>query len=166
MLWTWHPHGRQWISQTLQPGDEYELNDQARLWAIDLNRLLLFARPSVAVNGQLTLPLHPLADRDEITIGTALWCVSFDSMPERKVFRSTGDPLHCVRCCGPLMDGEVTIICPQCHTHYHDSEALPCWTYGPTCARCRRPTGREIWQPAPLHGSSRKLRHDHTATTR
>lgn len=166
MLWTWHPDETQWIPRTLQPGEEHALSDQARLWVIDPDRLVLFARLSAAVNGHAALPIHPLADRDEITIGTAHWCVSFDSMPMREIFRATDQPLQCGRCCGPLGDGEAVIVCPQCRAHHHDSETLPCWTYGPTCGRCHRPTGETLWQPAPLHRSQRRGRPDAAHPTR
>lgn len=165
LLWSWDNQESRWHAQPLMPGGEVSLAEEARLWAMHDEVVILFARPGVGINGTAVLPIHPIADRDEITIGTAIWCVSFDSVPERKVFRSTGPPLQCGRCYGPLSDGEATIQCPQCHAHYHDSEALPCWTYGP-CARCRRPTGGAVWHPAPLHSSLRRPRHGHTPTAR
>jgi len=166
MVWTWQLTERQWIPQQLPLGEEYALGDQARLWAIEPDGLLLFAKPAVAVNGQPALPLQPLADWDEIAIGLALWCVGFDAVPEREIFRTTDPPLHCARCCNPFLAGTRTIICPQCDAHYHDSETLPCWTYGPTCTRCQRPTGGTVWHPAPLHRSSRRHHHGHPPAAR
>lgn len=163
LLWTWHAQEARWQAQPLCPGEECVLDDQARLWVIDQERLLLFARRSVAVNGHSARPIHQLADRDEIAIGTALWCVSFDAVPQRQTFRTNGHPLHCARCSGPLSDGDLTIRCLQCHAHYHDNEDLPCWTYSATCAHCRRPTGGTVWQPAPVHRPSRRPRHGQTS---
>lgn len=166
MVWTWQQHEREWASRTLQPGEEYALSDEAKLWAIEPNHLLLFAQPPVAVNGQPALPLQPLADRDEISIGPSLWCVSFDAVPEHDIVPAANPPLHCARCCNLFLTGTRTIICPQCQARYHDSVSLPCWTYGPTCTRCQRPTGGTVWHPAPIRRSSRNVQHGHAPTAR
>jgi hypothetical protein len=150
ILWAWHNRDTRWEAQPLVPGDEISLSADARLWLVQEDLVILFARPGVSLNGTAALSMHAVADQDEITIGTAIWCVSFDSIPERKTIRSAHQPLQCGRCCGPLSDGEAVIVCPQCRATYHDSESLPCWTYGPTCAGCRRSTARSIWQPEPV----------------
>lgn len=166
ILWTWHDQNRQWKPQPLQPSDDIALGKEARLWAIQNDTILLFARPSVFVNGRPALPLQPLADRDEIHIGAAVWCVSVDSLPTHERFHASEQVIQCARCQGVLADGDATIICPQCQARYHDTTRLPCWTYGPTCARCRRSTARSIWQPEPLSRSTRTLKHDHAPIAR
>ncbi len=166
MIWTWQQERIQWVSHTLSIGGEWPLGEAAVLWAIADDILLLFAREQVAVNGIAALPIQRLADRDEMTIGTTTWCVSFDALPAREVFHAIDQPIHCTRCHGLFCQGDAMIVCPQCRACYHDHDELPCWTYGPTCARCGRATAQMVWQPDPLSRSSRRVRHDDTTAPR
>jgi hypothetical protein len=166
ILWIWHDPEQQWKSQPLQPGNDYLLNEHARLWVVQTDVAILFAKPDVAVNGRAALPFQPLADRDEITSGIAHWCVSFVAQPERDAFRAFHQPIQCARCCGPFADGEPTIICPHCRARYHDHDTLRCWTYGPACSRCHRSTTEPQWEPAPLHRSTRRSRHNDASASR
>jgi len=166
LLWTWHNQETRWHAQHLERGEEVSLSEDARLWVVQDDLAILFARPSVGLNGCAALPLQPLADRDEIVIGTAHWCVSFATPPERNIFRAAGQLLQCARCCGPFTDGEHTITCPRCRARYHDSDSLRCWTYGPVCARCHRSTSETLWEPAPLRRSPRRSRHGEASTSR
>ena len=163
ILWTWQTEDQRWRPQAVAAGAELPLGDAARLWTAQDGGALLFAQPSVTVNGRSALPLNVIEDRDEIRVGSTTWCLSFDSAPIRERFHDAGQAIHCARCQGPLADGEATILCPQCHARYHDGE-LRCWTYVSTCGRCRRSTAQRVWQPDPLIRTTRTLRHDGTTT--
>lgn len=166
LLWTWQDQEARWQAQHLMQGEEVSLSEDARLWVVQDDLAILFARSSVGLNGRAALPFEPLADRDEITIGTAHWCISFVAQPERDVFRATHQSIQCARCCGPFTDGEPTTTCPHCRARYHDHDTLRCWTYGPACTRCHRSTTETLWEPAPLHRSTRRSRHGDAAASR
>jgi len=106
--------------------------------------------PTVCVNGRrLDLGIHHLAEKDEIRVGPNLMLFSAESLPRVESFPGTGKP-RCPRCRQPIDAGSDAVKCPTCRVWYHQSEELPCYTYGETCCLCSRPTDLEggySWTP-------------------
>jgi hypothetical protein len=117
-------------------------------------RWVLFSRDArLQINGEpVWLGLRVLRDRDEIRLvsGERLY-FSSERLAEVVPLPAPPRPVHCARCRKPIEAGEPAVLCPQCQTWHHQSDALPCWTYGERCALCPQPTSLSAglhWSPA------------------
>jgi len=110
---------------------------------------------SAKVNGRAPLfGVHVLQDKDEI------WFMNGDV--GCRVFFSTENPAHvepfpsmdhaffCPRCKQKITEGSPSVKCPRCDIWHHQSDDLPCWTYGHHCGVCDQPTdldSGDLWTP-------------------
>jgi LSD1 subclass zinc finger protein len=91
------------------------------------------------VNGQaLTLGLRVLRDRDEIWLEGHRCFFSDEQLALVAPYPESLRRADCPRCRQPLEPGQPAVRCPSCQAWHHASESLPCWSYAPTCAVCRR----------------------------
>ena len=113
-------------------------------------RWMLFAAPgAVRVNGlPVRLGLRVLADRDEIVSGGRRLFFSTESLPVIEPFAGAA-AVVCPRCRQPVQPGAASIRCPKCGVVHHQTEDLPCFRYGETCAMCDQPSDSESFQWSP-----------------
>lgn len=111
---------------------------------------------AVYVNSMpLRLGLHVLQDRDEIRIGGRRFFFSAESLARVVPFPGSDRVLLCARCRQQIADGTPAVGCPSSHcgAWHHQTDELPCWTYGATCTLCDQPTALEAgyrWTPMDL----------------
>jgi hypothetical protein len=115
---------------------------------------VLVGRPGalIMVNG---LPLlggiRALRDRDEVRgPGPEHWFFSSELLARVEAFPGPGQ-VPCPRCRQPIEPQTPAVRCPDCRLWHHQTEALPCWTYGETCAQCHQATALDAgyrWTPA------------------
>jgi len=106
----------------------------------------------VRINGQSLLAgLSVLRDRDEILIGgRSRLYFSTEQLAKVEPFPGGDDPAFCARCRQPIQPGAPAVRCPFCGHWCEQSEAKPCWTYGPTCPLCEQLTAFDAglrWTP-------------------
>ena len=113
---------------------------------------------AIWVNGETVLGgLKVLRHRDEILVGSELYCYSAQSRPVVSAFAlAEGERRpRCGVCRMAIEDGQAAVACPQCGRIYHQLEAAGeqgaklCWTYKPACL-CGHPTGLgedDAWRP-------------------
>ncbi|MSU57211.1 MAG: hypothetical protein EXS35_03350 [Pedosphaera sp.] len=128
----------------------YARGELPPLWA-----LLGAAEAHVWVNGQpLAGGLRVLRDRDEILIaGRTRFYFSTEELAKVEPFTAGEHPVFCARCRQPIQSGTPAVRCPGCGHWCEQSEAKPCWTYGPTCPLCDQPTAFDTglrWTPEEL----------------
>ncbi len=109
----------------------------------------------VAVNGwPLATGLHAARDRDELRVGGAgPVYFSTETLAIVAPFPGAERPIYCPRCKQEIRPGTSAVKCPQCGAWHHQTEDLPCWTYGPHCALCDRKTDLSTgfqWTPEEL----------------
>jgi hypothetical protein len=114
--------------------------------------LLIPAAVPVLVNGAPSpLGLVVLADRDEIRVpGLPPVFFSTETLAAIVPFPAGAPRGFCPRCKQPIELGASAVSCPDCGLWYHQSDTLPCWTYGDRCAACARPTPLDTgfsWTP-------------------
>ena len=128
----------------------YESPEKTPLW-------VLFGKEAsgVRLNGQSLLAgIAVLRDRDEILIGgrTRLY-FSTEEHARIEPFPGAAEPVFCARCRQPIQAGTPAVRCPGCGHWCEQSEAKPCWTYGPMCPLCDQPTAFDTglrWTPEEL----------------
>jgi hypothetical protein len=177
MAYLWQHNGSTWTRQPLsgkyfglqpdrgapvQPSDalpangvaaalaHYASREQTPLWA-----LLGREDSAIRVNGRL-LPagITVLHDRDEILIGarTRLY-FSTEELAKIEPFPGGSEPAFCARCRQSIQPGTPAVRCPACGHWCEQTDAKPCWTYGPTCPLCEQPTAFDAglrWTPESL----------------
>jgi hypothetical protein len=112
-------------------------------------RCALLAERDVRVNGIPALPLHVLADRDEIHAGGDVFFFSSESPFEVGRFPGFDREVRCARCKGKLVADTACIACPRCRAWHHE----PCWYYAPHCGgdNCGQATAGISWVPEPVN---------------
>jgi hypothetical protein len=120
--------------------------------------LLVLAGTPAWVNGDPVVGgLRVLVHRDEIVVGSELYCYSAHSRPIVSAFTLAAGARRprCGVCRMAVEDGQAAVACPQCGRLYHQLEAAGehgaklCWTYLPACL-CGHPTALgadEPWRP-------------------
>ena len=173
----WHIDGNSWVRRSLlsdgvavsalrerpnstlparsQEGAPVWLRQYARADAPPIWVLLSGVTPHVWVNGQaLSCGLRVLRDRDEILIPGLTRCYFSTEDPARvEPFPAGEGPVFCARCRQPIQPATPAVRCPACGHWCEQSEAKPCWTYGPTCPLCEQPTAFDTglrWTPEEL----------------
>jgi hypothetical protein len=148
-LWRWRRDIKRWEHEVLElrMSSAMFLNGCACLIALPGGSVGMFSHRGARVNGRECLPFEVLKDRDEISAGGDVWCLSTLAAALKTVFSKHKTQLRCARCLGVLKEGETVSLCPSCRAHYH---AIDCWTYDPVCAKCRHTTSGEPWVPDPL----------------
>ena len=116
--------------------------------APDLWVLVAASATPVRVNGERSVGLRVLADRDEIRIAD----VSFYFSTERLavVVPFPGPSVHCARCKLLIPVDSPAVSCPGCSSWHHQSDEYPCWTYADHCALCPWKTNLDAgyqWRP-------------------
>jgi hypothetical protein len=117
--------------------------------------LLAGAGATVWINGlPLGAGLRALADRDQVHVeGAAPLYFSTERLAAVAAMPGSPQPLFCPRCRQAIETASDAVLCPQCGVWHHQSAALPCWLYAPTCALCPQPTeldGGFRWTPEEL----------------
>jgi hypothetical protein len=114
--------------------------------------LLAAADSGVRVNGFAPVAgLRVLQDRDEIRAaasGTLFF--STETLARVEEFPGSERAIFCGRCRQPMEKGQLAVRCPQCGIWYHQTGALPCWTYAPACGFCPQSTSLDAgyaWTP-------------------
>jgi hypothetical protein len=122
----------------------------------------LLVRPTpqnsgVHVNGWPFLSgLTILSDGDEIRVGADdAWFFSTERLAQVVALPACDPAPVCPRCKQPIESetDSTAVRCPQCDVWYHETAALPCWSYAKTCALCDQPTDFEAgysWTPTTL----------------
>jgi len=140
-----------WVVPAPMPASMEE-EDQ---WAV-------LARPTpqssgVYVNGwPLVSGLTILRDGDEIRVGGEdAWFFSTECLARVEALPGCDPAPGCPRCKQPIETGteSMAVRCPRCDVWYHETVALPCWSYAKTCALCDQPTDLEAgysWTPETL----------------
>jgi hypothetical protein len=120
-----------------------ETNADRELWVI-------IASPDVQlrVNGETTVGLRALVDRDEIRMDEQTFYFSTERLASVVAF--AGPPLPCARCKLQIQPGSLAVSCPNCSLWHHQSAEYPCWTYADYCSIC--PCGTDLtagyqWTP-------------------
>ncbi len=119
-------------------------------------RLALVLPPgaAAAINGQPSLAVTVLADRDEITVEKNRVYFSAHSPTEPEIFVQKGWQVCCPRCASELQPGDTVVGCPACLALHHEGpvaggrqEDRRCWSYDPKCASCGRLREQLTWSP-------------------
>ena len=110
---------------------------------------------TVRVNGvAAALGIVALADRDEIRASDgSVFFFSSETLARVEPLPSSVARGFCPRCKQHIPAGEAAVRCPACGLWHHQSEAMPCWTYGPHCAACSQETALDTgfrWTPEEL----------------
>lgn len=153
-LWRWESREGVWRAEPLAAGEAVTLGPRVQALPLTSDGCGLLVEGRVTVNGALTLPLRVLQDRDEIRIDDQTLCFSIDGPADIVPFSGVSS-VRCGRCQGGMQEGEPAVLCPRCQAWHHQTPLLSCWTYGPQCPRCGRPTTGAAWQPEPLAAGSR-----------
>jgi len=106
----------------------------------------------VRVNGFAPVAgIRVLQDRDEIRTASAEpLFFSVESLAHTEEFSGGERPVFCGRCRQAIRSAEMAVRCPRCGIWYHQTENLPCWTYGPSCGFCPQSTALDAgftWSP-------------------
>jgi hypothetical protein len=114
--------------------------------------LLIPAAVPALVNGAPSpLGLVVLADRDEIRVpGSGPVFFSTETLAAIVPLPAEAVSGRCPRCRQAIAAGTAAVKCPTCSLWYHQSDALPCFTYSDRCAACARPTALDAgfsWSP-------------------
>jgi len=115
-------------------------------------------RTAITVGGRrLYFGIRVLADRDEIVLGGRVRLYfTTERLPRIEPFPGSAHPTFCARCKQRIEKGTLAVRCPnpECNYWCEQTEARPCWTYGPTCPMCSQPTKLEgatfRWSPEGL----------------
>jgi hypothetical protein len=99
-------------------------------------RWVVVGPPSLRVNGEAVPGIAVLADRDAISVDGEHYYFSAESLAEVVPFPVRDRSVLCARCRTEIAPGTAAVACPQCGAWYHQSDALPCRTYAPTCNGC------------------------------
>ena len=118
---------------------------------------ILITRPgaTVRVNGvAAALGIVALADRDEIrAVDGSVLFFSNETLARVEPLPASVVGGFCPRCKQRIAADEPAVRCPACGLWHHESEAMPCWTYGPHCAACSQETALDAgfrWTPEEL----------------
>jgi hypothetical protein len=153
-LWRWEAWDGVWRAEPLAAGEAVALGPRVLALPLSSGGCGLLVVGRVFVNGVPALPLRVLQDRDEIRVDDQSMYFSTDGPADVVPF--FGAPtVRCGRCQGPMQMGELAVQCPRCRTWHHQAPDLSCWSYGPQCPGCGRPTTGAAWQPEPLAAASR-----------
>jgi len=116
--------------------------------------LLAAADGGVRVNGFAPVAgLRVLRDRDEIRAAPhEPLFFSTETQARVEAFPGSERVVYCARCRQPVEKGQMSVRCPhpRCGVWCHQTDALPCWTYAPTCALCPQSTALDAgfeWAP-------------------
>jgi hypothetical protein len=114
--------------------------------------LVAGARHNARVNGLAVLTgARVLTDRDELALpGHPPMFFSAEAVPAIEPFPGTAQPIFCPRCKQAIEIPMPAVRCPQCRVWHHQSDDLPCWTYGSHCALCAQVTNLDAglrWLP-------------------
>lgn len=106
------------------------------------------------LNGIPAFSATSLRERDEISIGGALWFGKLHfSMLTPVVpapFRDEGDPVFCAITHERILDGDRAVHC-SCDQWYLDTKEMPVWSGRDTCINCGRSTSSQLaWTPDPV----------------
>ncbi len=117
--------------------------------------LLARAGVRVDVNGlPLGTGLRLLRHQDEVRVDDAgTFFFSAETLPEIVPYPDDGQSRHCPRCKDVLKPGTPAVRCPCCALWYHQTDDMPCWTYGSRCGACDHPTAMDVgfrWSPEDL----------------
>ena len=153
-LWRWDGRDGVWRADAVAAGVTVALGPRVLAVPLTSGGCGLLVEGRVSVNGVPALPLRVLQDRDEIRVDDEALCFSIDG-PADVVRFSGPSSLRCGRCQGTMQTGEPAVQCPRCQTWHHQTPDLPCWSYGPQCSGCGRPTAGAAWRPEPLTAGSR-----------
>ena len=110
---------------------------------------------TVRVNGlAAALGIVALADRDEIhaSDGSVLF-FSTETLARVEPLPASVVGGFCPRCKQHIAAAEPAVRCPACGLWHHESDAMPCWRYGPHCAACSQETALDAgfrWTPEEL----------------
>ncbi len=148
-LWRWDSPAGVWRAEPLAAGAGVALGPRVLALPLTSGGCGLLVEGRVAVNGVPALPLRVLQDRDEIRVDGESMYFSIDG-PADVVPFSGASSVRCGRCQGEMQEGVPAVQCPRCRSWHHQTPVLPCWSYGPQCSGCDRPTSGAAWQPAPL----------------
>jgi hypothetical protein len=141
--WSWDEEAQAWRAATPAPGEAFDAGSHLRLVQVRAGRWALLARLNARVNGRPCLPLHILADRDEVAVAGGRFCISLQSQPALVSFRAGSRKVRCARCLDQLCESDQAVKCPRCGAHHH----APCWTYDTRCQKCEFPTDGTWWTP-------------------
>ena len=104
-------------------------------------RWVVIGPPSLRLNGAaLDVGIAVMVDRDELCVGGRRMFFTTESVPTVVPFPGSDRPVSCARCGSVIAPGSPAVACPTCGLWYHESEELPCWTYGPHCVADDQPT--------------------------
>ena len=117
----------------------------------------LVAAPADAIwiNGlRLISGMRALVDRDEIRLAAgAVGFFSTEVLACVTPMVASERPTVCPRCRQDVVADTPAVRCPACALWHHQADALPCWTYAPTCALCPQPSALNAgyrWTPEDL----------------
>jgi hypothetical protein len=123
---------------------------EAPVWAL----VEAAGRGDVRINGfPAVAGMRVLQDRDELRMAShEPLFFSSETLAHVEEFPGSERPIFCGRCRQPMEKGQLAVRCPnpQCGIWYHQTAALPCWTYTPTCAFCPQSTAPDAgyqWMP-------------------
>lgn len=157
-LWRWDSREGVWRADPVAAGVTVALGPGVLALPLATGGCGLLVEGRVSVNGAPALPLRVLQDRDEIQIDDQALCFSVDGPADVVPFPgpfSGASSVRCGRCQGPMQTGEPAVQCPRCQAWCHQAPDLSCWSYGPQCPGCGRPTAGAAWRPEPLAAESR-----------
>jgi hypothetical protein len=155
-LWRWDGREGVWRAVPMAAGEAVGLGPRVLALPLTSGGCGLLVEGRVTVNGVPALPLRVLQDRDEIRVDDESMYFSIDGPADLVPF-SGASSVRCGRCQGPMHASQPAVQCPRCQAWHHQTPHLPCWTYGPQCSGCDRPTAGAAWRPAPLaSATSRK----------
>jgi hypothetical protein len=111
--------------------------EDSRVWI-----LLVAGSCDVFVNGFAPVAgMRVLRDRDEIrTALTDQLFFSTETLAHVEEFSGGERPIYCARCRQTIEKGQQAVRCPRCSVWFHQTEQLPCWTYGSACSLCPQST--------------------------
>jgi hypothetical protein len=112
---------------------------------------LLLAGDDVWLNGwPVYLGVAVLDDRDEIRTPAGRVFFSAEAAASIVAYPADAGRGDCPRCRQPLEPNTRAVRCPACGLFHHQTDDLPCWTYGDRCAGCPHPTSLDAglrWTP-------------------
>ena len=115
---------------------------------------VVIGAPGVHVNGApLDTGIRLLRDRDELRAGGRRTFFSGESLAEVVLFPGGERSVFCPRCRLEVAPGSPAVRCPGCNVWHHQTDDMPCWTYGDHCTLCEQPTALDVgfrWTPEGL----------------
>ena len=118
--------------------------------------LLVPPMHGVCINGEkVVLGICTLSDKDETRVpGRASFFFSTEKLACVEPFPSgSGQRFFCPRCKQDIPPTSLAMRCPQCGVWHHQSDDLPCWSYGEHCTLCDQPSDLDAdyrWTPEEL----------------